>query len=72
MWDQYDREDDILIPSCSTPDGRSDPPLLYLSQVVLGLLHAAITEVVLNFKSCTHLVTQITTSVPNTPTNYVL
>jgi len=30
-----------LIPSCSTLNGRSDHPLLYLSVVVHGLLHAA-------------------------------
>jgi hypothetical protein len=38
MWDQYNREDDDFdFLSCSTADGKSDQPLLYLSQVVLGL-----------------------------------
>ncbi len=62
----------IMIPFCSTKNGESDQPLLFPILAGLSLLHVVIMLVVPNIKSCIHLVTQIITSVPDTPISCLL
>ncbi len=57
----------ITIPFCSNKNGKLDQPLLFLILVVFRLLQVVFMVVVLNNKSCIHIVTQIITIGQNIP-----
>jgi hypothetical protein len=67
MWDQYDREDDDFDTILLNKEWEIRPSIVISETGCPQVLHAVITEVVLNIRSCIRLIIQITTSVPNTP-----